>query len=147
MPARLERLWVKRAHRGPMDERPAVRLVAGRGVEGSADQGGRRQVSILAREDWEDAVAEAGGALEPGARRANLLVSGLSLRGQRGRVLAIGEARIRLLGELTPCERMDEALPGLQDAMRPAWRGGVFGEVLVGGEVRAGDEVALERAG
>jgi MOSC domain-containing protein YiiM len=145
--ARLERLWVKRAHRGPMDERPGVRLVAGRGVEGSADQGGRRQVSILAREDWEDAVAAAGGALDPRARRANLLVSGLSLRGTRGRVLAIGEARVRLLGELTPCERMDEALPGLQDAMRPAWRGGVFGEVLVGGEIRAGDEVVLEPAG
>jgi MOSC domain-containing protein YiiM len=144
---RLERLFLKRAHRGPMDERPALILVAGRGVAGSADQGGRRQVSILSREDWEDAVREAGGDADPAARRANLLVSGVALRGRRGQVLAIGPARLRLLGELTPCERMDEALPGLQDALRPAWRGGVFAEVLVGGEIRAGDEVALEAAG
>jgi MOSC domain-containing protein YiiM len=127
-----------------MDARDAVRLVPGLGVEGSADRGGRRQVSILAREDWEDALLELGAGLDPAARRANVLVSGVALRGAGGRVLALGPCRVRILGELTPCERMDESLTGLEEALRPAWRGGVFGEVLQGGEVHAGDAAWVE---
>lgn len=36
---------------------------------------------------------------------------------------------------------MDEAWPGLQAALRPAWGGGVFGQVLDGGEIQVGDVV------
>jgi hypothetical protein len=39
-PGRVERLWVKRAHRGAMDEQASIELVPGRGVAGSADRGG-----------------------------------------------------------------------------------------------------------
>ena len=144
VPGRLERIWCKRARRGPMDARESARLVAGRGLEGSADQGGRRQISVLVREDWDAALAGLGAAVDPSARRANLLVSGVSLAGSRGSVLAVGGCRLRVLGELTPCERMDETLPGLEDALRIAGRGGVFAEVIAGGEVRVGDPVVLE---
>lgn len=131
-----------------MDARDRATLVAGRGVEGSADRGGKRQVSILAREAWEEACARAGAParLDPSARRANLLVSGLALEGTRGRVLVAGPCRLRVLGELTPCERMDEAWPGLDAALREGWRGGVFAEVLAGGELGAGDAIAFEPA-
>jgi MOSC domain-containing protein YiiM len=127
-----------------MDARERARLVAGRGVEGSADQGGQRQVSIVSREAWEAALAELGGAVDPAARRANLLVSGVALERSRGAVLAVGSSRLRILGELTPCERMDEALPGLAEALRSGWRGGVFAEVIEGGPIRVGDEVSVE---
>lgn len=144
---RIERIFVKRAHRGPMDERSAARLVAGRGLEGSADQGGRRQVSLLSREAWEGALSELGAALDPAARRANLLVYGVPLACSRGRVLGVGACRLRVLGELTPCERMEEALPGLESALRLAGRGGVFAEVIAGGDIQVGDPVALEAEG
>jgi MOSC domain-containing protein YiiM len=140
---RLEAIWLKRARLGPMDRVESATLVPGRGLAGNANQGGRRQVAILSREAWEELMAELGADLDPAARRANLLVSGVVLERSRGSELRVGPARIRLLGELTPCERMEEALPGLQEALRRGWRGGAYGEVLAGGVVRVGDLARL----
>jgi MOSC domain-containing protein YiiM len=140
----LEAIWVKRAHRGPMDPVREARLVEGKGVDGSVDRSRRRQVTILSREAWDACMAELGADLDPSTRRANLLVAGIDLEGTRSRVLRIGEARLLIGGEVTPCERMEEALTGLQRTMRPHWRGGAFAQVLSDGVVRAGDSVSWE---
>ena len=143
-PGRVERLWVKRAHRGAMDARDSIELVAGRGVEGSADRGGRRQVTIIEREVWESLMRELGSDAGPETRRANVLVSGIDLRASRGRVLRLGDTRIRIAGEVKPCERMEEAVAGLRALMHPDWRGGAFAEILEGGAVAVGDPAAWE---
>jgi MOSC domain-containing protein YiiM len=141
---RLEAIWVKRARLGPMDAVDRATLVAGRGLVGNANQGGRRQVAIVERETWDRLMRLLEADLDPSARRANLLVNGVRLRESRGQVLHVGGCQIRIGGELTPCERMDEALPGLQEAMRADWGGGAFGEVLDSGEIRVGDPVRLD---
>jgi MOSC domain-containing protein YiiM len=141
---RLRAIWVKRFKSGPMDPRDAALLVPGTGLLGNANKGGRRQVILLAEEAWEDATAVLGLPLEPATRRANLLLAGIDLEGTRGRILRIGPARLRIWSECTPCHQMDEASPGLKDALRPHWRGGACAEVLDGGEVRVGDEAAWE---
>ena len=143
-PGRVERLWVKRAHRGAMDARDAIELIAGRGVDGSADRGGRRQVTLLEREVWDSLMRELGSDAGPETRRANVLVAGIDLRASRGRVLRLGAARVRIVGEVKPCERMEEAVAGLSALMRPDWRGGAFGEVLDGGTVAVGDVAEWE---
>jgi MOSC domain-containing protein YiiM len=143
-PGRVERLWVKRAHRGAMDARDSIELVEGRGVEGSADRGGRRQVTLLEREVWDALMRELGSDAGPETRRANVLVSGIDLRASRGRVLRLGATRVRVAGEVKPCERMEEAVTGLRALMYPGWRGGAFAQILDGGTVRVGDEVAWE---
>lgn len=143
-PGRVERLWVKRAHRGAMDPRDSIELVEGRGVEGSADRGGRRQVTILEREVWDALMFELGSYAGPETRRANVLVSGIDLRASRGRVLRLGATRVRIAGEVKPCERMEEAVAGLRAAMYPEWRGGAFAQIVEGGEVTVGDVVAWE---
>jgi len=139
---KLEAIWIKRAHGGPMDPAAEARLVAGRGIVGNADQGRRRQVTIIEREVWESIMGDLGGSLDPSTRRANLMVSGLRLADSRGRVLRIGACRIRIFGETKPCLSMEEALPGLAGALRPNWGGGAFGEVLDDGSIRVGDDVA-----
>lgn len=144
MTGRIEELWTKRAHRGPMDSVQEARLVAGQGMQGSVGRSRRRQVTVLAREAWTSATAVVGHDPGPVSRRANILVSGIELARTRGRVLLVGSCRILVGGELTPCERMDEAAPGLRRALEPDWRGGVFAEVLDGGTVRVGDRVEWE---
>jgi MOSC domain-containing protein YiiM len=127
-----------------MDARDSIELVAGRGVEGSADRGGRRQVTIIEREVWESLMRDLGSDAGPETRRANVLVSGIDLRASRGRVLRLGDTRIRIAGEVKPCERMEEAVPGLRALMYPEWKGGAFGQILDGGAVSVGDAVEWE---
>lgn len=138
---RLEAIWRKRARRGPMDPLDRAELVAERGLVGNADQGGRRQVTIISAEAWERAEADLGRRVSPDARRANLLVQGIELRDTRERTLAVGGVRILVGGETKPCYRMDEAADGLQEALRPEWRGGVYGRVVEGGAIEVGDPV------
>jgi MOSC domain-containing protein YiiM len=141
---RLDAIWIKRAHRGKMDPASQGELIAGKGLAGNVDRSRRRQVTLLSREVWERVMTELGGSLDPSARRANLLVHGVDLADTRGRVLRIGSARVRIGGHTTPCERMDEAMPGLQAALRPGWGGGAFAEVLEGGAIQVGDVVEWE---
>lgn len=138
---RIEAIWIKRAHRGPMDAVPEAMLIAGKGLATNVDRSRRRQITLLAREAWEQCERDVGATADPSRRRANLLVSGLDLAKTRGRVLAVGSARLVVGGELTPCERMEEVLPGLQSAMRTDWRGGVFAQVLTDGPIRVGDAI------
>jgi len=144
MSGRLEAIWIKRADRGPMDAVLAAELRAGRGLAGNADQGRKRQVTIIEREVWDRLMQQLGADVPPAARRANLMVSGASLAETRGRVLRVGACRLRIVGETRPCERMDEAYAGLRAAMRPAWGGGAFAEVLDDGAIAIGDVVEWE---
>jgi MOSC domain-containing protein YiiM len=142
MAGRLEAIWLKRARRGPMDAVPRATLVAGRGLVGNADQGRRRQVTLIERERWDQLTVELEATIPPSARRANLLVSGVSLARTRDWIIQVGPCRLRIAGETRPCERMDEVLPGLRRVMATDWGGGVFAEVLDDGEIRLGDMVA-----
>lgn len=141
---RLEAIWIKRSHRGKMDEVTEATVIAGQGIAGSADRSRRRQITIIDADVWTRVMTELGADISPSNRRANLMVSGISLGETRGRTLRVGSVRLAIGGETTPCERMDEALPGLREALRPEWRGGVFAQVLDDGIIMVGDLVSWE---
>lgn len=136
---RIEGIWIKRFKRGPMDAVAAAELIAQRGLVGNADQGGRRQVTIIDAAVWEQVMRELGVTIDPAARRANLLVRGLDLANSRRRILELGTCQIRIFNEAKPCERMDEVHPGLKSALYDHWQGGACGQVITSGRVRVGD--------
>jgi MOSC domain-containing protein YiiM len=139
----LEQIWIKRVHRGPMDPAERARVVAGKGIVGNANQGGKRQVTIVSAKHWKAVTASLTETPDVRIRRANLLVSDIDFSDSRGKILTIGSVRIRIYGETRPCEQMEEAAPGLQAAMSVPWGGGVFGEILNDGEIVVGDSVKL----
>tara|TARA_B100000029_G_scaffold514127_1_gene615781 strand:- start:2530 stop:2973 length:444 start_codon:yes stop_codon:yes gene_type:complete len=140
----IEQIWVKRFHRGPMDPVMHGMLVAGQGLLDSADQGGRRQITLITRERWDLATQSLEIRLDPILRRANVLVTGIDLENTRTKILLLGDCRVRIRGETRPCERMDEASPGLQNALDAHWSGGAFAEIIGGGEITVGDDVNWE---
>lgn len=138
---KLEAIWLKRMKGGPMDPAEQATLKANQGLVGNANQGGKRQVTIIQKDVWDTLMAAVGAELSPSARRANLMVSGVNLANSRHRVLQVGNCRIRIYGETKPCEQMDKAWPGLQEAMRDNWAGGAFGKILDNGHITVGDPV------
>lgn len=141
---RLEAIWLKRTRRAPMDPAQRARLIAGQGLEGDANLGKKRPVTLLSIEQWRDVCRDLGTDLDASVRRANLLVSGVCLRESQGRTLRIGDCRILVRGETRPCGAIDDPYPGLRAALDPEWRGGVYGEVVGGGEIAIGDPVRWE---
>ena len=127
-----------------MDPVSTATVKAGRGIVGNANQGGKRQVTIVSNKHWAGVTASLGETPDPRLRRANLLVSDIDFSDARGKILKIGSIRIRIYGETRPCEQMEAAVPGLQEAMSVPWGGGAFGEVLDDGEISVGDDVTLE---
>lgn len=148
--------------------RPAVTLLAGLGVEGDAHLGttvqhlsrirrdpaapNLRQVHLIHAE-LHDELAAAGYTVGPGELGENVTTRGLDLLGlPTGSRLRLGaEAVIELTGLRNPCYQIDDFQPGVlrevvgRDAEGAiVRRAGVMAIVLVGGEVRPGDAIAVD---
>ena len=126
-----------------MDAVETADAIAGRGLVGNADQGRRRQITIIDEAAWGEAAAETGHDVDPSKRRANVMLRGITLAHSRGRLLRLGNCLVRILGETRPCHQMEEAQAGLRNALDPNWRAGVFGEIVEGGTIRVGDPAEL----
>jgi MOSC domain-containing protein YiiM len=141
---RLLAIYLRPAARLPVQSVPRAEADAGRGLRGDHAGGGRRQVTLLGIDNWRAACAEVGAELDPGLRRANLVLDGIDPGAMVGKVVAIGDVVIELLGELRPCELMDSGgRLGLCAALRPHRRGGAFGSIRSGGLLQVGDAVAV----
>ena len=145
----IEQIWLKRAKRGPMDPVASARVRTQRGLVGNANQGGRRQITLIEAERWAEHLAAVGRngdpSIGPIRRRANVLVRGIPLVNSRGRVLRIGAVRVQIAGETKPCHQMDEVYPG-QAVMKPAWGGGAFAMILDDGEIAVGDPISWDES-
>ena len=130
--------------RAPMESLETAEITATTGVANdSRGKPGKRQVTLLASESWQAACAEIGQDVPWTTRRSNLLIEGIQLPQEAGRIISIGDVRLRTTVEVDPCSRMDEQVPGLTAALQPDWRGGVACEVIAGGTISVGDDVSI----
>jgi len=107
---------------------------------------GRRQVTIMAAEDWAATLADLGEPVNWEQRRVNLLSEGIDLPREPGSLLRIGGILIEITGPCDPCSRMEEIATGLKAALMPGWRGGRIAKVIEGGMIAIGDRIEIGRA-
>ena len=135
----------RKASRAVMEELNQVNVTCENGVEGDfRGKPGKRQVTVLSLDSWQDACDEVGETLPWTIRRANLLVEGMRFSERNvGDVISIGSLQLQITRETDPCPRMDEQFQGMTQALRPEWRGGVCCRVLSEGDIQLGDSVLL----
>src|SRR5262245_38091603 len=91
MTARLLAIYLRPGARLPVRAVGEALAIAGQGLDRDHAGGGKRQVTLLAREGWERACAELGTTVDPAVRRANLFVEGVDLGACIGSALQIGD--------------------------------------------------------
>jgi MOSC domain-containing protein YiiM len=146
----------------------SIRLLTMLGVEGDAHLGttvrhrsrmkqdpsapNLRQVHLMHVELFDELDA-AGFTVGPGQMGENVTTRGVGLLDLPvGTCLHLGgTAVVEVTGLRNPCVQLDGIQPGLMAALRPndgegnvVRKAGIMGIVLAGGEVRAGDAIAVE---
>ena len=98
---RLDGIARHKVSRGPMETLDRALVTPDKGLEGDCrgkvpeGKKGNRQITVIEAESWAAALDELGSAADGLAwsdRRANLLVSGIRLPREPGKVIAIGQS-------------------------------------------------------
>jgi MOSC domain-containing protein YiiM len=146
----------------------SIRLLTMLGVEGDAHMGATvrhrsrmerepdapnlRQVHLMPAELFEE-LGAAGFTVSAGQMGENVTTRGVDLLGLPvgTRLHLGGSAVVEVTGLRNPCVQLDGIQPGLMAALRPkdadgttVRKAGIMGIVLAGGDVRAGDAIAVE---
>ncbi|MHB0915175.1 MAG: MOSC domain-containing protein [Thermoleophilia bacterium] len=118
-------------------------LRAGHGIEGDGHAGGwHRQVSLLAMESIAKMRAR-GLDVGPGDFAENITTAGIDLLGLPvGARVRLGAALIEVTQHGKECHAPCEIYHQAGDCVMPSE--GIFAIVITGGEVSAGDEIAVE---
>lgn len=129
-----------------------MRAIAGRGLEGdryasgsgsfSENAGAQRQVTLIEAEAIRALEHESGVVVAPGDARRNLVTEDVPLNHLVGREFTVGAVRLRGVKLCEPCGYLQKLLGIDGLAAKLAHRAGLNAEIVVGGEIHAGDRVA-----
>jgi MOSC domain-containing protein YiiM len=139
---RVLRLWTRPEKAGAMVEHDSLELVEGQGVEGDHTFGRMRHVTIVFEDDWKQAEAALGRQVDPAGRRANVFVAGGNGQRYVGGKIRLGGALVEIKQIVAPCPVMEQAAEGLQEALGPDGRGGIWGRVLESTTLQVGDTLS-----
>jgi MOSC domain-containing protein YiiM len=156
------------SHRFSKPNRPAIRLIAGFGVEGDAHAGAAvmhrnlaksdpampnlRQVHLIQAE-LHDELKDNGFVVKPGDLGENVTTRGVDLLGlPTATLLHLGpSAVVEVTGVRTPCAQIDRFQKGLKRAMivkgpgrTVSFKTGIMGIVRASGDVKCDDAVVAE---
>ncbi len=149
----LEAIFVAEASGAPMRRVESARAVAGRGIEGDryfiapgrAPRHGRQggDLTLVAGEVLDEVRAD-GTRIDGGLSRRNLVTRGVDLDRLVGRRFRIGNVVLEGTAICEPCLDLTKACddPGVLRAL--VHRGGLRAAVLVGGELRVGDQIIID---
>jgi regulator of extracellular matrix RemA (YlzA/DUF370 family) len=128
-------LFLKTGRQAPMKPMQEIDCLEGKGILGDASFGRRsRQVLIVEEEILESL------SLEPGVVRENITVRNLPKAWLQTEMrLEVGDAVLEITDDCTPCARMDEIRPGLQEQLQN--RRGVLARVVRTGKIRLGARI------
>jgi MOSC domain-containing protein YiiM len=152
-PVEIRHLYVSRGHnffghyggpagRHPIEERAAIRCVAGHGIEDDRffdhKENYKGQITFFSWDIFEALRAATGAtACAPSAMRRNVLLAGLDLNTLVGRRFALQGVIFEGTEECRPCAWMDQAVgAGAEVFLRG--RGGLRGRILTDGTLRKG---------
>ena len=146
----VEEIYIARKGSVAMERVEEVRAVAG-GLEGDRYKEGTGywtpygdvcQVTLIEGEDLDEIERETGLKVRSGEHRRNIVTRGISLKSLRGGRFRIGEVVLGYDRPRPPCKHIQDLTePGMTRALRR--RGGICARVVEGGQIRAGDEIAL----
>jgi MOSC domain-containing protein YiiM len=148
---RLVGIYTTREAAKPLEPHTEVRAVEGAGLEGdryatgsgtySDRVGPHREVTLIEREVIASVNGESGVELGEHETRRNLVTEGVPLLHLEGQTFRIGEVMLRGIKSCPPCAHLEQLTrPGVRAAL--ANRGGLRAEVVRGGTLRLGDEIA-----
>jgi MOSC domain-containing protein YiiM len=152
MPGRVEAIFLAQPQEGGRRQVERATALAGVGLEGDAYAAGPdtrrdgagvdgRDLTLIEAEALEGLAAEAGIELEPWEGRRNVLTRGIGLNDLVGRRFRVGAVECVGRRLCDPCRHLESLTrPGVLRGL--ARRGGLRADVLTGGEIAVGDEVA-----
>jgi MOSC domain-containing protein YiiM len=155
MTGMVEEIYIARKGSAAMERAEEVHAVAG-GLEGDrykegigywTPYGDVCQVTLIEGEDLDEIERETGIGVKSGEHRRNIVTRGISLESLRdgwfgGGRFWIGEVVLEYDRPRPPCKHVQDLTePGMTRALRK--RGGICARVVEGGQIRAGDEIAL----
>ena len=145
----VEHIHIAPAEGAPVQSVSEIEAVAGAGLIGDRyatsahgdDYDGGQDLTLVEAEALERLAAEDGIQLEPGATRRNVTTRGISLNDLVGKTFSVGGVMARGIELCEPCKTMEgRTAPGAIKAL--VHRAGLNAEILVGGKLRPGDEIA-----
>ena len=149
---RVEAIFLAQPVEGERVEVREANAVAGGGLEGDAyfpgpetrrpdRPGNGRDITLIEAEAIEGLAADTGIQLEPWEGRRNVLTRGISLNDLVGRRFRVGGAECLGRRLCDPCSHLQSLTqPGVLEGL--VNRGGLRADVVSGGQIAVGDEVA-----